>query len=151
MKMTVLAFVIIFWVSFSAVYGPWLFFLGGRALSGEELAELDPKWARMGICYHRFSILWYLFTVLILVWVGIWVKDWVGMRVAYLVSAFLASAGIFVGLFAAFTGIYPEGSKSGVWYIFEPSERVRRVGKFQALFAFTVAVVSFLLVFVELK
>jgi hypothetical protein len=113
------------------MFSPWLFFIRKPSLSGEELAQKEPRlsWVRRG--YPVRMVLWIALMAIIHFGVGKVLEPMVGDQVFNLFGSFVATLACFDGLFAIRTGVYSVSTKVSYRYVYENSKYLRRVAVFQ--------------------
>ena len=138
-------FMMIFWGMITLPVAMWNLwhFRSRKELTEKELIEISPHFADINVKYVIFGI--FLFGGMMGVFIYTWfpkLDDWsllnYGIRFYPSSVALSVSYGIYQGLFAILSGVYPMGKSLS--YVYDVKSRIRRVGMYHILISIAAAV-----------
>ncbi len=142
-----------FWAIVTFPVGFWHLwhFRSSKELTEKELAEISPKFAEVNARYILFSILWLggimgLFIFVVFQKLDNWAVLKYGIRFYPVSISFAVSYGIYQGLFALLSGVYPMGRTLS--YVYDDTRRIRHVATRQILISIAAVIVVVLFFFV---
>ncbi len=139
--LSIIGFIMIF-LGGIAMYTPWIQLRRSERFTGKELSQKYPeyKWMRWGFIsmYLAWIAAVFFFFYKVLTWVN----------VASFLAALFASIGLFIGGFAAITGVSILPMRSP-WILYIVGDEAREAGRFQVAWSVGVIVVAVALEFLR--
>ena len=141
----------VLWGSFGVIAGFWhlVYFWNKPSFSEKELSEISKQYKGIDSTYMFSFFVWFLFgagPALLTMTLDSWALSRYGVRFYPTVSILFGTYGIFQGLFAVVTEVYPKGRLQR--YVYSEGIDIVRIGKYQSIISLFIIVGSTLLYFV---